>query len=157
VSVHVNGLKDRLGGLPEIKVEADPDVQGDEDTGDGRFNTKQQQLSVAFFMADGTVQGALYHQFLGIPVRNRWKDATEVRIYFGGWLQKADEQGEIKDTPGDWVGVITGERLDKIHDELKEGRRISIRLCSVPKEKDGAVVSGIAIEKLEEPEVGRRR
>jgi hypothetical protein len=155
MSVHVNGLKDRLG-LPEIKIESDPDVHGDEDTGDGRFNAKSQQLSVAFFMEDGTVQGALYHQFLGIPVRNRWKDATEVRVYFGGWLQKADADGEIKDTPGEWVAVIKGERLDKIHDELKEGRRISIR-TSKPRVPTDALVSKIVIEKLEEPdEVGKR-
>jgi hypothetical protein len=56
------------------------------------------------------------------------------------------------DTPGEWVAVITGERLDKIHDELKEGRPISIRLYKEPKEKDGAVVSGIELERLEEPE-----
>jgi hypothetical protein len=47
------------------------------------------------------------------------------------------------------TGVIKGERLDKMHEELREGRRISIRVCRVPKEPDGAVVETIEIRELE--------
>jgi len=109
----------------------DPDAPGD-----GRASTHQ-QFAVSFYMPDGTVEGALYAHLKGAPWRNKWKDATVVKIWF---------MGVVGGREGDWCLTVTGEKLDRLHDELRDGRRISIRPTKTP--ADGRRVAGIVIKAM---------
>jgi hypothetical protein len=118
-------------------VEPESDVAGDE-TGDGLWNLKHQQFGVTFNFGDG-LPGALYSNFHCLPWRNKFKDATEIRIWYKGIVLVKGEEVE-----GDWKAIITGKRLDRIHDHLREGRRISVN-------KTGPVMDGrkCQVEKIE--------
>ena len=106
-------IRGGMGHSDNVRGEEPESEIGGDELGDGLWNLKHQQFGVTFNTGEG-MPGALYAHFFCLPWRNKFKDASEIRVWYKGIVIEGGKEIE-----GDWKVVITGKRLDRVHDHLR--------------------------------------